>query len=62
MEKQENKSKSKMERRTFFQRFGKGIIAAGILSLLPFRISKGEKKPKQNLKVKIHPNAVKRTK
>ncbi len=42
---------------------GKGAVGAAILSSLPFKLFAGEKSKKKNsIKVKIHPQAVKRTK
>ncbi|MFA8341754.1 MAG: twin-arginine translocation signal domain-containing protein [Rhodothermaceae bacterium] len=50
-------------RRNFLTTLGKGAVGAAILSYLPFKIFAGEKnKKRSSIKVKIHPQAVKRTK
>ena len=50
-------------RRSFLKTIGKGAIGAAILSSLPFNLFAGKKTKKKNsIKVKIHPQAVKRTK
>jgi len=47
-------------RRNFLTTLSKGAVGAAILSYLPFKVFAGKKR--SNIKVKIHPQAVKRTK
>lgn len=55
-------SERKIERRKFFGTAGKGLIAAAVLSALPFKLQSLFVKKEKNVKVKIHPSAIKRNK
>lgn len=50
-------------RRNFLKNLSKGAVGAALISYFPFKLFAGENhKNKSNIKVKIHPQAVKRTK
>ncbi|MCX6149904.1 MAG: hypothetical protein NTX22_05200 [Ignavibacteriales bacterium] len=51
-----------IKRRNFFELFGKGTIAAIVLSAIPFKALFSNKRNTQSIKVEIHPLAVKRNK
>jgi hypothetical protein len=52
---------SKIDRRNFFGKIGKASLVAAVVSVIPFKIfGKGKIGRALNVKVKIHPSAVKR--
>jgi len=53
---------SKINRKNFFEKIGKGALAAAVVSVIPFKFftSVAKASSNKNIKVKIHPSAVKR--
>lgn len=53
---------SKINRKNFFGKIGKGALVAAVASVLPFKFlsSVAKASSNKNIKVKIHPFAVKR--
>ncbi len=53
---------SKINRKNFFEKIGKGALAAAVASVMPFKFftSAAEASSNKNIKIKIHPFAVKR--
>lgn len=53
---------SKINRKNFFGKIGKGALVAAVASVLPFKFlsSVSKASSNKNIKVKIHPFAVKR--
>lgn len=53
---------SKINRKNFFEKIGKGALAAAVASAIPFKFVASIAKASSNKKVtvKIHPSAVKR--
>jgi hypothetical protein len=50
----------KIERRKFFNTAGKGLAALMFLKIMPFKLLFAKKKTGHEIKVEIHPQAVKR--
>jgi len=53
---------SKLKRRNFFGLIGKSTIGIVMLNVIPFKSLFGAGRNKEQIKVKIHPNAVSRNK
>ena len=53
---------SKINRKSFFEKIGKGALIAVATSVIPFKFFKSVSKvsSNKNIKIKIHPSAVKR--
>jgi hypothetical protein len=53
---------SKINRKNFFEKIGKGALAAAVASVMPFKFfsSIAKASSNKNIRIKIHPSAVKR--
>ncbi len=53
---------NKINRKNFFEKVGKGAFVAALASVIPFKFftSVAKASSNKNIKVKIHPSAVKR--
>ncbi|MCX6173566.1 MAG: hypothetical protein NTZ27_02295 [Ignavibacteriales bacterium] len=53
---------SKINRKSFFEKIGKGALVAVVASVIPFKFftSVAKTSSNKNIKIKIHPFAVKR--
>ncbi len=54
--------KNKMDRKKFFQNLGKGALFFAVLKAFPFKFFNNINRNAKQIKVKIHPSAIKRNK
>ena len=59
-----NELENKVDRRNFFEKIGKASLIVAAATVLPIKLfgSKKRERANKNIKVKIHPSAVKRNK